>query len=188
VTRAGGSIIVDSTLGDGTTFTFWLPTVSTPVDDAADDGPTEGGPIDDRPTDDGPTDDRPPGRTERRRRPRILAVDDDTELRSVLVDELARHGFVVVGAEDADDALSARDERIDLLVTDVDLPGLDGIRHAEEIPRRLPGHPVILISGAPLDRDGSRPDTRGLELIRKPFALAELAHSIWARLEPMATS
>lgn len=183
VTRAGGWITVDSSLGDGTTFTFWLPTGSTPGDDAADDGPT-----DDGPTEGGPTDDRPPGRTEHRRRPRILAVDDDTELRSVLVDELERHGFDVVGAEDADDALSAMDERIDLLLTDVDLPGLDGIRLAEEIRRRLPGLPVILISGAPLDRDGSGPDTRGLELIRKPFALAELAHSIWARLEPMATS
>lgn len=117
--------------------------------------------------------------------PRILIVDDDRELCSLLVEYLSREGLRVSAVHDADTALAAlRDDaqRPDLLILDVMMPGKDGLAALREL-RLLHALPVIMLSarGEPIDR------VVGLELgaddyLPKPCLPRELLARVRAQL------
>ncbi len=79
--------------------------------------------------------------------PRVLIVEDEFLVRDMIVYELQQAGFEVQEAATAEDALSLQIDHLDLLFTDIRLPGIDGWRLAEEIRSRHANVPVIYASG-----------------------------------------
>ncbi len=107
--------------------------------------------------------------------PRILAVDDEPELLSMLEDYLSSRGFRVVTATNAQEARSILGStKVDLALLDITMPGEDGLSLARHL-REHGGPPVILVTalGTVLDR------IVGLEVgaddyVTKPFEMREL--------------
>lgn len=116
-------------------------------------------------------------------RDKILLVEDEPALRSLVQVCLRDAGFHVFGARDAADALRLLDERgsdFDLLVADVVLPDRDGRELAEELGARIPGLAVLLMSGYAEDAESAP------ELLRKPFTPAVLVRRVRELLSPAA--
>src|SRR5690348_13728784 len=80
---------------------------------------------------------------------RVLIVEDEILIRSVMADELRDQGYQVIEAEAADQAAELLErECFDLLLTDVRMPGkLDGIDLAQHARSVCPGLPVLVVSG-----------------------------------------
>lgn len=102
----------------------------------------------------------------------VLLVDDDESMRRVTRRILSRNGFRVIEAEHGADALRVAAEHegdIDLLVTDVLMPGIRGPELVEELTVRSPGIRVLYMSGY-TDEDISRWGLQpGMAFIHKPF-------------------
>ena len=80
--------------------------------------------------------------------PRILSVDDDPAMQECLVWKLRRSGFRAVAVSSGRDALRyAETEPINLFVLDFEMPGMNGEELAEELRRRWPEIPLMMISG-----------------------------------------
>jgi len=76
---------------------------------------------------------------------RILVVDDDEAIRTLLKDELTDEGYEVITATDARDALKlVEQEPLDLVVLDIRMPGMDGLEALPRILGMKEGLPVIL--------------------------------------------
>jgi len=108
----------------------------------------------------------------------ILFVDDDPYVRKVLCSFLQRTGYEVLSAAGGHDALNAArgfNGTIDILVSDVMMPGMTGPELAHELRRQRPGMKVLLISAfseVPIAQ------TEGWEFLAKPFAPALLLSRI----------
>ena len=159
--QSGGALRVESRLGQGTTVTILLPPAArdaTAASDASDDVLEAG----------------------RHEALAILLVDDDTQGRPVAAALLRALGHAVVEAADAESALAAMRAApaLDLLVTDVIMPGLDGPAFAARVRAERPGLPVLFITGHPgmhvLD---------GEAVLAKPFTARELRAGVARALE-----
>jgi DNA-binding NtrC family response regulator len=107
---------------------------------------------------------------------RVLVVDDEQVLRRVIRRGLVRAGFEVVEAENGAAALEQlRRERFDLVVSDVQMPVMDGVRLLEAMSAAHPTVPVVLISGS-LEVQGKIEACHlgAFDFLKKPFALIEL--------------
>lgn len=118
-------------------------------------------------------------------RERILVVDDEPNIRDTVAITLRREGFDVVLAETGVEALERMDDRPDVIVLDIMLPGLDGLEVCRRI-RQTSSVPIILLSarGEEIDR------VVGLEIgaddyLTKPFAMRELVARIRALIRRM---
>ena len=111
----------------------------------------------------------------------ILLVDDDDLVRPVIGDSLRDAGYGVIEAPCAEDALRLFEDAgiptIDLLVSDVVMPGMDGPAMVAEFRARAPGLRVLFITGHP-----GRHSLRGEYVLLKPFTNAQLANSVEACL------
>ena len=111
----------------------------------------------------------------------ILVVEDDDQVRLLVNFLLEELGYVVVTARDANDALShvSSLRHIDLLVTDVGLPGMNGRQLAELFRQDHPAAPVLFMTGyaesAALRSEFLGPNMR---MIAKPFALEAFSHAV----------
>jgi two-component system response regulator TctD len=86
---------------------------------------------------------------------RILIVDDDDLVRKAMARVLTRFGYDVVACSDAEEAMEAAERfSFDALVTDLVLPGLDGVELIEKLQENGNQIPVVLVSGYP---DPKRP-------------------------------
>jgi two-component system cell cycle sensor histidine kinase/response regulator CckA len=117
----------------------------------------------------------------------ILVVEDEESLRSVTSEYLLKKGYQVIAAEDFDKALVAADDssrHIDLLVTDVVLPGASGPKLADRLASSRPEMKVLFVSGYTADAlvhgDLHRSD---FAFLSKPFSLNTLARKIRAILD-----
>jgi DNA-binding NtrC family response regulator len=82
-------------------------------------------------------------------RPRLLCVDDDADFRGFCKTALGTFGFEVTVAGDGAQALSLfHPRKVDAVLLDYQMPGMNGGELAAEIKRRSPGMPVIMISGS----------------------------------------
>ncbi len=116
----------------------------------------------------------------------ILVVDDDAEVRATLAETLRRWGYDVVTAEDGRQALITIDRhRFDLIVTDLELPRLNGIRLLQQLRDRGPEPPVIVITGCgTVEKAVEAMKAGALDFIQKPFpleVLQEVAASVLGR-------
>ncbi len=115
---------------------------------------------------------------------RLLLVDDEDNLRSMLEAALRHHGFEVAAVANGRDALDAvRSSPPDLVVLDVMLPDLDGFEVCRRLRREGSTIPVLFLTA----RDGTEDKVRGLTMggddyLVKPFSLDELVARIGAVL------
>jgi CheY-like chemotaxis protein len=157
VRRYGGTITVHSRLGEGTTFLVTLPlSERAPLhpDGAVAAGPEAGDPG-----------------TET-----ILVVDDEAEVRVHVADALRGRGYRVLEAANggaALDLVSRMPAPIDLLVSDIVMPGMGGPELADRIRALAPDARVLFVSGHE-DIEPSSPRLRGTTLLRKPVRRAVL--------------
>ncbi|BAP45610.1 PAS/PAC sensor hybrid histidine kinase [Pseudomonas sp. StFLB209] len=116
----------------------------------------------------------------------VLVVDDESSVRLFVSEILGSHGYVVIEAADslAGLQLLRSDTRIDLLVTDIGLPGgLDGRQMAEAGRKVRPALPVLFMTGYTLPHVlGDSPLTTATAVLTKPFALQALTSSVSALL------
>ncbi|HEY6548649.1 MAG TPA: ATP-binding protein, partial [Vicinamibacteria bacterium] len=165
VRQSGGAILVESAPGQGSVFTVYLPT----TDEAL------------------PEESRPAAPPSAEGSETLLLVEDHDALRAVIAQYLEGAGYTVLAAPDGQAALDlvrgGRD-RVDLLVTDVIMPGMTGRQLAEALTALRPGLRVIFLSGHPRDvisPDGNLPaSTRYLE---KPYPLPELVRQVRSLLD-----
>lgn len=159
--QSGGAARIVSELGSGTTVSIYLPRTHEKVaDDAL-------------------------GRTERHRvaRATILLVDDDDDVRTVASETVKELGYTVTAVATAADALAQlRMERFDLLITDVAMPGMNGVelaRHVRKIDHRVP----ILFSSGYADVQTFGDELSDETILKKPFRIADVAARIEAALD-----
>ena len=100
---------------------------------------------------------------------RVLVLEDELSVRSLLERYLIRAGYHVTSAASGADVLEGT-EVWDLAIVDFSLPGMSGDEVIRRLRHRLPALPAILTSGSPL-RDPSEP---GMRFLQKPFAPARL--------------
>lgn len=116
----------------------------------------------------------------------ILVVEDDDSVRLLLDSVLQDLGYRVHLAENGQQALDMlpRIGTLDLLVTDVGLPGLNGRQLAEIVQQRRPGLPVLFISGY-AENAATRSEFLGprMRLMTKPFTLECLAETVSSVLQ-----
>jgi two-component system cell cycle response regulator CpdR len=103
----------------------------------------------------------------------VLVVDDDASVLEVIAAMLEDLGCEVISAESGVDALDqlTRNERISILITDINMPGMDGHELAERAKRIRPELKVIQLSGR-------EPRRGGYPMIRKPFTEEDLANTM----------
>jgi two-component system KDP operon response regulator KdpE len=113
----------------------------------------------------------------------ILVVDDEPQIRRVLLTILTSQGYSVVEARSGDEALEKiRSEHLDLILLDVNMPGRSGIETCKEI-REAGDTPVIILTVRNAERDKVQAlDAGANDYIVKPFGAEELLARIRATL------
>ncbi len=116
---------------------------------------------------------------------RILLADDDKGTRDLVRRALEMDGHAVVMSEDGTEALIAlAPGGFDLLVADVQMPGLDGIELAKRAAAQFPRIRLVLMSGYPdvLEKARELEADRGARLLTKPFTIERIRSEVRAAL------
>ncbi|WP_052214007.1 PAS domain S-box protein [Belnapia sp. F-4-1] len=167
VKQSGGHVRVESAAGQGTVFRLTLPRHrGTP--DRAEAEERDG---------------RAPrsGRGET-----VLVVEDEPSVRLLIIETLKDLGYATLETADGPAGLEAirSGARIDLLVTDVGLPGMNGRQLADAARELRPGLKVLFVTGYAHNTLGDQaPLQPGMELLTKPFSLTELGRRIHALID-----
>jgi len=160
VKQTGGHVRIDSTVGSGTDITLFLPRSQIEAEEFAQPAPPE---VARAPA-------ARPGET-------VLVVEDETAVRMLIVEVLEELGYRVLPAADDVNALTylRSAQRIDLLVSDFGLPGLNG-RQLAEVARELrPDLRVLIVTGyAPEAQVRGEFLGPGMDMLAKPFNIDEL--------------
>jgi PAS domain S-box-containing protein len=161
VKQSNGWIWVYSEVGKGTTFKIYLPPK------------LEFGPVNDDP---------PAHALDLRGTETILVVEDQSEVRKLTVEALKLYGYRVMDAANGDDALQvcrSMPAPIDLMITDIVMPGMTGPEVAGQVAALSPGTKVLYISGYPQDLIAHQGVLDpGVAYLSKPFTAAALAEKV----------
>jgi two-component system KDP operon response regulator KdpE len=119
----------------------------------------------------------------------ILVVDDEPQIRRVMLTTLASQGYSVVEVRSGEEALEkVRDMRPDLILLDVNLPGISGLETCREI-RATCDAPIIMLTVRNTERDKVQAlDAGADDYVVKPFGVEELMARIRAALRRAAPS
>jgi PAS domain S-box-containing protein len=171
VKRAGGYISVYSEPGQGSTFNIYFPALPERADAAAGEAAVVSGPAGSR-------------------QATILLVEDRDALRSIMRELLESYGYVVLEADRADAALDLAANHagaIDLLLTDVIMPGMRGPELAAWLRERRPDLRVLFMSGYTDEALAAQGAVeRGMLFIQKPFSTADLLGKVAGALQQPA--
>jgi CheY-like chemotaxis protein len=162
VRQSGGQVRIYSEVGKGTTVSLYLPRFVGTAD-AVEDLPIaaeiEHG--------DGET---------------VLVIDDEPTIRMLVAEVLQEHGYTAIGADNGPNGLRIlqSERRIDLLITDVGLPGgLNGRQVADAARKTRPGLKVLFITGfAENAVVGDGRLAAGMAVMTKPFLLSTLSQKV----------
>lgn len=107
---------------------------------------------------------------------RVLLVEDEQTLADIIADTLSEKDFTVTVAYNGVEGLRAFDrERPQVVVTDIMMPGMDGLSLVAELRRRDPSVPILFLSARSAAEDVVRGfEAGGNDYLRKPFAMSEL--------------
>lgn len=122
--------------------------------------------------------------------PTILLVDDEESVRTIVLKILRRAKYNVLEAENGEAALRISEThpgKIDLLITDMFMPGLRGPEVAQKLARARPGLRVLFMSGY-ADQDLRTGVPAAANFLNKPFSGADLARIVEAVLKGPAVS
>jgi PAS domain S-box-containing protein len=158
--QSRGHVRIESTEGEGTTFRLYLPryqgNVEPRLDAAMGEAATGAGEA-------------------------VLVIEDDSAVRLIISDVLRELGYSCIEASDGQAALPmlTSNTPLDLLITDVGLPGLNGRQIAEIARRHRPHLKILFVTGYAEHATGHAPFLEpGMEMVTKPFALDALALKI----------
>jgi PAS domain S-box-containing protein len=170
VKQAGGFIDLESRFGEGTSFGLWFSTTSPPErGEVAEKAPAA----------------RTPGPDGRGKV--VLVAEDEVAVRSLIRRVLEREGFLVWTAEDGFEAVRIAQDRergIDLLVTDMIMPGMNGKELAEKVRFLHPGVRVLYMSGYADDILGKKGIVSAeVNFLEKPFDLDDLVSRVRSVLD-----
>ena len=168
VKQSGGFIFADSEVGKGTRFTIYLPVHVPDPAEAVEAA-------------------KPKGETRRTQWTgggRVLLVEDEDTVRAVAERALVRQGYEVTTAADGEDGLEALSRimaagsDIDLVVSDVVMPSMDGPAMAREIRRVKPDLPVLFMSGYAEEQLRREIDIPNMHFLAKPFSVAQIVAAV----------
>src|SRR5205814_4445480 len=161
VKQSGGFIFADSKVGQGTRFVIYLPVHR-----------EEAGAAPSRRVGKAKQDELWGSGT-------VLLVEDEPMVRSVAERALTRHGYTVICADNGEDALEvvSRGEQIDLLISDVVMPGMDGPTMVREARKSRPELKILFISGYAEEQLRKSIDIENVNFLPKPFSVTELAEA-----------
>jgi signal transduction histidine kinase len=166
VRQSGGQVRIYSELGVGTTMCLYLPRYAGAVDERRDETGPE-------------TSEMGSGET-------VLVVDDEPLLRMVMTDALQDGGYRALEANDGPRALKIleSDARVDLLITDVGLPGMNGRQLADAARQKRPNLRVLFITGfAENAVVGHGQLAPGMEIMTKPVEIAAFERKVRDMIE-----
>ena len=161
VKQSNGYVYLHSELGSGTTFYIYLPSVAESAEGTV------------------------PARSQENEKggsETILLVEDEASVRELVRETLALRGYRVLQAENGEDGLRVAEnlkEHIDLLITDVVMPGIGGRELAKKLLLARPGIGVLYLSGYTEDavvHQGAL--SPGTAFLQKPFTLLALAKKV----------
>ena len=114
---------------------------------------------------------------------RILVIEDNEDLRALLVEWLQMSGYEVVAAEDGIAAMAIlKATPPALVITDLFMPNMDGIETIREVRERCPGVNIIAVSGGAEAMQNDYLKTAlhvgAVKILRKPFELSELLDAV----------
>lgn len=168
IKQTGGFIFPYSTVGKGTTFRIYLPRYVETAADKAAEAATAATAV--------------PEATDLTGKGTILLVEDEDAVRTFAARALGTRGYEVLQAESGEAALDvvrAHEGRIDLVVSDVVMPNMDGPTMAKELKGLLPGIPIIFVSGYAEDAFAKNLDPeQEFHFLPKPFSLKQLAAAV----------
>ncbi len=158
IKQSGGYVFVQSEVGRGTVFTIYFPRVDEPCDArgaAAVSSAAAGG------------------------SETVLLVEDEESVRQLVLETLASRGYRVLEAGNGNAALAlaaAHPEPIDLVITDVVMPGLSGHELAQQLLALRPAMKVLYLSG--YAQDAFPPNEAHKAFLQKPFTLQSLSRKV----------
>jgi two-component system cell cycle sensor histidine kinase/response regulator CckA len=167
VKQSGGFIFADSKVGEGTRFTIYLPA------HGAEARLTKA---------------RVPAKAQESElwgSGTILLVEDEHMVRTVTERGLSRHGYKVLSASNGEDALEilAGGEKVDLLISDVVMPVMDGPTMVREARKEWPDLPILFMSGYAEEQLRKSIDIDNVAFLPKPFSMLELAEAVRGVME-----
>jgi two-component system cell cycle sensor histidine kinase/response regulator CckA len=162
IKRFGGEIEVESKVGQGTTFRIILPIGEDEKEEAVEPQPTKKG-----------------------IKARILVIDDDEFVRSILSRTLAQADHQVTLAESGEKGVQLFQEgKFDIVLTDLGMPGVSGWEVCRMIKEVSPRTPVGMITGWGDERNRSKMEEYGLDFfVSKPFDLAQILNVVAETME-----
>ncbi|HSY54939.1 MAG TPA: ATP-binding protein, partial [Bradyrhizobium sp.] len=177
VKQTGGFVYVDSEPGQGTSFRIFLPRhhpeqeEAVPEAAAAKDGSVEARP-----------------RADLTGQGTILLVEDEEGLRSLNARGLRSRGYSVIEASNGVEALEALEEKestVDLVVSDVVMPEMDGPTLLKTMRVKNPDLKIIFVSGYAEDAfEKSLPENQQFAFLPKPFTLSQLVAAVKETMAP----
>jgi two-component system cell cycle sensor histidine kinase/response regulator CckA len=174
VKQTGGFVYVDSEAGQGTSFRIFLPRHHPELEVAPEAQVTGGEP--------------PKPRGDLTGHGTILLVEDEEGLRSLNARGLRSRGYSVIEASNGIEAMEALEEKdgaVDLVVSDVVMPEMDGPTLLREMRRRNPNLKIIFVSGYAEEAfDKSLPENEQFAFLAKPFALSALVEKVKQTMTP----
>jgi two-component system cell cycle sensor histidine kinase/response regulator CckA len=179
VKQTGGFVYVDSEAGKGTAFRIFLPRHYPEKEAAADAAATDG---------DGKEPSEAKPRTDLTGQGTILLVEDEDGLRSLNARGLRSRGYSVIEASNGIEAMEALEQKngaVDLVVSDVVMPEMDGPTLLRAMRARNPNLKIIFVSGYAEDAFAkSLEENEKFAFLAKPFALSALVEKVKQTMAP----
>ncbi|HUI72855.1 MAG TPA: ATP-binding protein [Spirochaetia bacterium] len=160
VKQSEGYVYVESKVGRGATFSIYLPRVAGDTEESIAHVDTM---------------------RHERGSETVLVAEDDAQVRNLVIQNLENHGYRVLSASTGTEALRVSEqqgEHVDVLLTDLVMPGISGAKVAEGFRKSNPRAPIILMTGYAATEDALREGNGFTYILRKPFRARDLLSKI----------